>query len=118
MSEHTKGPWRLVINDTGGRWSGWPLCICPEDGGDDRSVVRPGGQWPYEWDAHTSQMEAVANGRLIAAAPDLLEAARNLVRWAEDPSEDSTGMAREQNWLEQARQAISKATNPQHKAKA
>jgi len=30
--------------------------------------------WPYEWDAATSQREAVANARLIAAAPDLLEA--------------------------------------------
>jgi hypothetical protein len=75
MSEmrHTKGPWRFIIDDTGGPWSGWPLSICPV-GDDDRTVVRTGGQWPYEWDAHTSQAEAVANARLIAAAPELLEA--------------------------------------------
>lgn len=70
---HTPGPWRSVIDDTNGQWSGWPLCIVPEND-DDKSVVRTGGQWPYEWDAATSQREAVANARLIAAAPDLLEA--------------------------------------------
>lgn len=72
---HTPGPWRSVIDDTGGQWSGWPLCIVPEND-DDKSVVRTGGQWPYEWDAATNQREAVANARLIAAAPDLLEACR------------------------------------------
>ena len=67
---HTPGPWRSIIDDTGGQWSGWPLCIVPEND-DDKSVVRTGGQWPYEWDAATSQREAVANARLIAAAPTM-----------------------------------------------
>jgi len=72
-AKHTPGPWRSVIDDTGGQWSGWPLCITAENE-DDKSIVRTGGQWPYEWDAATSQREAVANARLIASAPDLLEA--------------------------------------------
>jgi hypothetical protein len=72
-AKHTPGPWRSIIDDTGGQWSGWPLCITAENE-DDKTVVRTGGQWPYEWDAATSQREAVANARLIASAPDLLEA--------------------------------------------
>lgn len=76
--KHTPRPWRLVIDDTGGQWSGWPLCVCPVSD-DDRTIVRTGGMWPYEWDAATSQREAVANARLIAAAPDLLEAGQNVV---------------------------------------
>ena len=75
--KHTPGPWRLVIDDTGGQWSGWPLCVCPVND-DNRNIVRTGGMWPYEWDAATSQREAVANARLIAAAPDLLEAGAEL----------------------------------------
>jgi hypothetical protein len=77
-AKHTPGPWRSIIDDTGGQWSGWPLCITAENE-DDKSVVRPGGQWPYEWDAEISQREAVANARLIASAPDLLEALRQLL---------------------------------------
>lgn len=72
VAGHTPGPWRSIIDDTGGQWSGWPLCVCPV-GDDDRSVVRTGGQWPYEWDAHTSQAEAVANARLIAASPAMYD---------------------------------------------
>ncbi|WP_313044990.1 hypothetical protein [Brevundimonas sp.] len=69
--------------------------------------------WPYEWDAATSQREAIANARLIAAAPDLLEAAKNFIRWAEEPADGSVGMAREQGWLEQARAAIARARGEQ-----
>jgi hypothetical protein len=74
-AKHTPGPWRSIIDDTGGQWSGWPLCITAENE-DDKSIVRTGGQWPYEWDIATSQREAVANARLIASAPELLNAAQ------------------------------------------
>jgi len=71
----TPGPWRSVIDDTGGQWSGWPLCIVPEND-DDRSVVRTGGQWPYEWDTKVCQHEAISTAAYIVAAcnavPDLL----------------------------------------------
>ena len=63
----------MVIDDTGGQWAGWPLVIVSVVD-DDKSIVRTGGLWPYKWDAGTSQQEAVANARLIAAAPDLAEA--------------------------------------------
>jgi hypothetical protein len=72
-AKHTPGPWRSIIDDTGGQWSGWPLCITAENE-DDKTVVRTGGQWPYEWDAATSQREAVANASLIASAPDFFAA--------------------------------------------
>lgn len=76
MSKHTPGPWRVFICDDGGQWSGWPLSINAVDD-EDKSIVRPGGQYPYEWDATMSQHEAIANARLIAAAPELLEACKS-----------------------------------------
>lgn len=70
--EHTPGPWQVFVCDDGGQWSGWPLSISSVED-EDKSVVRPGGFYPYEWDNATSQAEAVANARLIAAAPELLD---------------------------------------------
>jgi hypothetical protein len=63
----TQGEWRSILDDTGGPMSGWPLCIVAA-GDDDRTVVRTGGMWPYEWDAKVSQHEAVATAAFIAAA--------------------------------------------------
>lgn len=74
MSEHTKGPWEVFIDDSGGQWTGWPLSITAPSVHQDCMVVRTGGQWPYKWDYHISQAEAVSNAHLIAAAPDLLAA--------------------------------------------
>lgn len=69
---YTPGPWRAFIDDSGdNRWSGWPLSV-ESVNEEDKTVVRTGGQWPYEWDAKTSQHEAVANARLIALAPDMV----------------------------------------------
>lgn len=56
---------------------------------------------------------AVADATIRAAAPDLLEAAQNFIRWAEEPADDSVGMAREQGWIEQARAAIARARGEQ-----
>src|SRR5690625_2797953 len=67
---HTDGPWESFIDDRGGQWRGWPVCIGAVNEV-DKTVVRTGGQWPYEWGAKTSQHEAVQNARLCAAAPDL-----------------------------------------------
>lgn len=61
MSKHTPGPWRVE------EWDGVPLRITT----DSVIVAR------VEWDQPIAD-EDEANARLIAAAPDLLEAAQNL----------------------------------------
>jgi hypothetical protein len=72
---HTEGPWEVFIADDGGEWTGWPLSI--EAANEvDKTVVRPGGFYPYTWDASVSQTEAVANAHLMAASPDMLTALR------------------------------------------
>jgi hypothetical protein len=69
----TPGPWVEFISDDGGQWTGWPLSIeCTSIV--DKTIVRPGGQWPYEWDAKTSCDEACANARFIAWARDAVPA--------------------------------------------
>ncbi|KAA0970280.1 hypothetical protein FPY71_07070 [Aureimonas fodinaquatilis] len=77
QAKHTPGPWSVFIDDSGGQWTGWPLSISAVNE-TDKTVVRTGGQWPYEWDNATSQREAVANAQLIAAAPDLLEVLKRI----------------------------------------
>lgn len=82
MTGFTKGPWRVFIDDSGGKWSGWPISINAEEIHQDCMIVRTGGQWPYEWDFAISQREAVANANLIAAAPDMYEALEWLETYA------------------------------------
>jgi hypothetical protein len=75
----TPGPWEPFICDDGKQWSGWPLSIEAWSIA-DKSIVRPGGFYPYEWDAKTSQHEACANASHIARLdPDTV---RELVRLA------------------------------------
>jgi hypothetical protein len=67
MSAHTPAPWDVAPN-----WPDGMTCVCRHDGKGWHSV------------AHTNrttlpQAEQVANARLIAAAPDLLDALRVLV---------------------------------------
>lgn len=54
--------------------------------------------------------EADANARLIAAAPELLEALILMVRTHEEPAETLLQETRELQWIEKARSAIAKAT--------
>lgn len=76
--EHfTPGPWAVFINDCGDEHTGWPISIGPEDD-DDKSVVRPGGFYPYEWDAAMSMREAVANADLMTAAPEMYALLKSL----------------------------------------
>ena len=70
VAEATTGPWVEFFKDDGGKWTGWPISI-EAVSFTDKVVVRPGGQWPYDWDAGVSQNEAIANARLIAQAPTL-----------------------------------------------
>ena len=70
MSSHTPGPWHIRIDDTGGPFTGWPSVEAAEDL--DCSIIHRAG-FKQEFWGELSQREAVANARLIAAAPDLLE---------------------------------------------
>ena len=107
--KHTKGPWESFICDDGGEWSGWPLCVTQAND-DDKVIVRTGGQWPYKWDASTSQVEAVANARLIAAAPDLLEALQGLLADIQDYQRINNLGGENNHWQVISRAAIAKAT--------
>lgn len=99
----TPGPWETFIDDSGGQWSGWPLSVeATRD--TDKTVVRTGGQWPYEWDAKTSQHEACANAALIALAPDLVTALRALRAEVERQSATISDLTRERD---AAREALS-----------
>ena len=63
MSKHTPGPWRL---------NSWQITGNGATIADLRS-------WPNE--TLMIRLEAEANARLIAAAPELLEALRGVMRW-------------------------------------
>lgn len=111
MSEakHTPGPWSVFIDDSGDQWTGWPLSIYAENE-EDKTVVRTGGQWPYEWDAATSQVEAVANAHLIAAAPELLEALKEMLAEKDDyMRRNKLGDPLRETVSKMARAAIAKA---------
>ena len=69
MSKHTPGPW-IIESSSSERWS---------------QIIRPkvDGRWPYDNVAYIQEMydeqctkkgAHIANAKLIAAAPDLLEA--------------------------------------------
>jgi hypothetical protein len=112
MSKHTPGPWIAFPSNTrwisgafdpifkNGLWHVVPaskperLPICTVDYADDHH--------------EPTREKAEADARLIAAAPDLLEALQGLVAWADElrrqnPEED----------LRKARAAIAKATGEQ-----
>ena len=75
-AQHTPGPWRVILDDTGGPFTGWPS-VSASDQLDCSIVHRAGFKQEYWGDL--SQREAIANARLIAAAPDLLEALQHLM---------------------------------------
>jgi len=90
-NEYTLGPWESGRNPTGTS--------------SNEIVVRPAGQFPHgEWIADcgsATDKRAVANARLIAAAPELLDALTQAVA--------SHGLGRS-DWLVAAQAAIAKAT--------
>ena len=89
---HTPGPWTAFYSDNAGQWY--------IDGAD--SV---GGQFSIRRTAEgMTSAEMKANARLIASAPELLEALRDMVRYEDLPAAD------QQPAVERARAAISKAT--------
>jgi non-homologous end joining protein Ku len=74
MSEHTAGPWKFTYTDE----SGECFIIAKNLGG----MVGAALPWPTEIDARDFR-RVIANARLIAAAPELLEALRQMVVNAE-----------------------------------
>ena len=121
MSQHTPGPWKV------GQYLGSPSSYCvhmdAEDKGRGIDVV--------EAVAGISAEQRLANARLIAAAPDLLQACQTFAEWlrreedgfvaAGKTRDTPEGEAEWRSWFyenlhlcdlaqQQARDAISKAT--------
>jgi len=93
MSKHTPGPWKAK------KWVGTDLYDDP-----DRPFVEVGNvHWsPKNWKP-AAAIKQTANARLIAAAPELLEALENLLKVHE--GEGGT----QHNAADMARAAIAKA---------
>ncbi len=76
MSKHTPGPWRFSDNTKW--WKTNPFSVTvPKKGVHGTAVANIPAR------ATISMEEAQANARLIAAAPDLLEALDSLARYAD-----------------------------------
>lgn len=84
---HTKGPWRIEVDDSAAQVAGYPNIIS-----DDYTVVGTEGMFG---DIETDY----ANAHLIAAAPELLDALRGAV-----DAMDAAGMS-----CHEERAAIAKA---------
>ena len=76
-TQHTPGPWIVRLDDTGGQFTGWPSVVATDEL--DCSIVHRAG-FKQEYWGDLSQCEAIANARLIAAAPDLLAELKTLRR--------------------------------------
>ena len=81
-TKHTPGPWKIIPIEDAARkvWD----CVYYEDGNVDH---------------HLACVEGKANARLIAAAPELLEAAKAVAKW----------LGRDINDWDSLRAAIAKA---------
>lgn len=99
MSKHTPGPWHQV-----GAWVEVEddeipdICSCNPE-----SIEQ--GHLKWDWET------AIANARLIAAAPDLLEALKAIVKSLAD--QDDEGLIENAQQMIDARAAIDKATGGQ-----
>ena len=103
---HTPGPWAVHFDETGGYdcMSGSYAILCGEKWKEVAEVDQNQyGQKSCDWDFRSQ--EAEANARLIAAAPELLEALRVIL-----DSVDAHKVRLDIYELELARAAIAKAT--------
>lgn len=91
--KHTPGPWRIEL----GRY-GVPRAIRGPESAEFRNIINWNGL------SSPSRPESVANARLIAAAPDLLEALEMLADPMRTPTDGDPSVLREF-----ARAAIAKA---------
>ena len=104
-TQHTPGPWRVILDDTGGQFTGWPSVSASDEL--DCSIVHRAG-FKQEYWGDLSQREAIANARLIAAAPELLTALEPFV--LANSSEEFVTLVVRSNDIKNARAAITKAT--------
>lgn len=123
-SKHTPGPWEIGhpphgISDNGMRYNACMVYAPKQDRGSLFSCVASiSGLWSHstlqdiEDDIKSAKMEngsmlkeGLANARLIASAPDLLEALKSVV----EEYQDGYGL----NYIDQVRAAIAKAEGTQ-----
>lgn len=102
MSTHTPGPWAI----DGGSWRPWEGAI---------GIVNPNSAHHIAWTTSGELVPAEANARLIAAAPDMLEACQLFTQGARDAVRalNDAGIACPSSIAlaaEKARAAIAKAT--------
>ncbi len=76
-TEHTPGPWQVIIDDDGNPLSGRPSVFAADEY--DCSIVHWDGFVQEYFRSARGDKEIHANARLIAAAPELLEALENLL---------------------------------------
>lgn len=109
MSAHSPGPWRY-LEDHDGDAAGRPLTVCDAANNDLAEVYSR-----EDATVDISREQAIANARLIAAAPDLLDAAKEAMQWfdaewkARVADHMSFGGTRSIN-IQKIRAAISRAT--------
>lgn len=75
---HTPGPWEMIINDSGGKDSGLPLCIhsASDDPYADGTPIigYRTGLIPHDYDdSKPTGEEIIANARLIVYAPVMFD---------------------------------------------
>jgi hypothetical protein len=106
MSEqHTPGPWQWSHNGASTHDT-----HCIEISGGDR-IGNVAYCQSYTGDGYDDRSETIANARLIAAAPELLEALQAIVKSLAD--HDDEGMVEHAAQMVAARAAIAKATGEQ-----
>jgi hypothetical protein len=101
--KHTPGPWNRERYDTGGN-PGRYFPITAIRNGKHCRIAESGG------DSDLPSEEIKANGTLIAAAPELLQALKNLADAVEDHDNHvDQGLAAHHDSMQAARAAIAKA---------
>jgi hypothetical protein len=98
--KHSQGPWQFELYPSGG------FEIESPTGGHAGGTLIIASR-----NSHRNVEVMHANARLIAAAPDLLEALRDVIGWVPGPASWHTGAPAKA--VERARAALSKATGEQ-----
>jgi hypothetical protein len=101
--KHTLGPWHVVIDDDGNPLSGRPGVFASDEL--DCGIVHWDGFIQPYWRSARGDKEIHANARLIAAAPELLEALEAIVATWDGPKYNHFMRGN----IDRARAAIAKA---------